>query len=197
MFQSLRQQRAMSPTQDTPRAIPSIRLTSATPIASSVPLAPRRDASHTPRRVVPKKTLVIHEAPPPLPMPKSHVQPVKDHSASSRPASRTAGVFSSTSGKLKVFVDPPQNGEPAPQLVQKKKSRAALDSIKWALGDRTNVPKDAPAKRDKARSKEARLSVESDREKSDKEKWKWTLGRGKKDPKDKLGRDCALSLVIS
>lgn len=204
MFQSLRQQRAMSPTQETPRAIPAIKLTSATPVASSTPssLAPRKGDS-APRRVVPKRTLVLHEAPPPLPLPKAKVLPVKDHSnAEFRPAAKVARPFASTNGKIKVFVDPPQDIEATPKLVQKKKSRAALDSIKWALGDRTNGPKDSTTKADKKKPKEkegrASLDVPSDKEKSDKEKWKWTLGRGRKDStkdgKEKPGRDCEYTL---
>lgn len=188
MFQNLRQQRAVSPAQDTPRAIPSIKLTTATPAAppsiATSALAPRK-AEHTPRRVVPKRTL--HEAPPPLPLPQVKVQPVKDHSAEARPPSRAASRFGSTNGKFKIFVDSPQDNDATPQFVQKKKSRAALDSIKWALGDRTNGPKDASHKSEKLR--EPRSSIDSDREKSDKEKWKWTLGRSRK---EKLGRDCKL-----
>lgn len=189
MFQSLRQQRTVSSAQETPRVVPSIKLTTATPVASSSTmtstLAPRRD-DHAPRRVVPKRSLALHEAPPPLPLPKPRVLPVRDHSAGPRPSSRIANQSASTNGKIKVFVDPP-NDETVPQLVQKKKSRAALDSIKWALGDRTNGPKDKDATHKPEKPKGSRSSIDSDREKSDKEKWKWTLGRSRK---DKLGRYC-------
>jgi hypothetical protein len=114
--------------------------------------------------------------------------PVKDHSTSDypRPASRANDHFGSGASKLKVFVDPTEDIKDVPQLVKKKKSRAALDSIKWALGDRTNV-KDSVAKTEK--NKEPRSSVDSD-----KEKWKWTIGRGRKDRKTK-GRDCTLILT--
>lgn len=192
MFQSLRQQRTVSSAQETPRAVPSIKLTTATPVASASTmtstLAPRRD-DYTPRRVVPKRSLALHEAPPPLPLPKPRVLPVRDHSAGPRPASRTANGFGSTNGKIKVFIDPP-NDEAVPQLVQKKKSRAALDSIKWALGDRTNGPKDKDTTNKPEKPKVSRSSIDSDREKSDKEKWKWTLGRSRK---EKLGRNCESS----
>lgn len=193
MFQSLRQQRAVSPAQETPRAIPSIKLTTATPLAPSSTtisgLAPRKD-DHTPRRVVPKRTLVLHEAPPSLPVPRPRIEPVKDHNTESRlPLSPRADAgFGSTGGRFKIFVDPPQDVNATPRLVQKKKSRAALSSIKWALGDRTNGPRDSSSKPGKL--KDLTSPVESDKEKSDKEKWKWTLGRSRKDGKDKFGRTC-------
>lgn len=192
MFHSLRQQRAVSPTQETPRAIPSIKLTAATPLAPlsaiSSGLAPRKD-DHTPRRVVPKRTLVLHEAPPPLPVPKPKIQPTKDYDAESRlPPSHASTGVGSTGGKFKIFLDRPQDLEATPRLVQKKKSRAALNSIKWALGDRTNGPKDSVNKSGKL--KDPGSAVDSDKERSDKEKWKWTLGRSRKEGKDKLGRSC-------
>lgn len=191
MFHSLRQQRAMSPTQETPRAIPSIKLTTVTPLTSSTTisgLAPRGD-DYTPRRVVPKRTLVLHEAPPPLPVPKANVLSVKGHNTESRlpPPPRANKGSGSAGRKFKVFMDPSQDIDATPRLVQKKKSRAALSSIKWALGDRTNGPKESTNKLGKM--KESGSAVESD--KSDKEKWKWTLGRRRKDGKDKLGRSCA------
>jgi hypothetical protein len=193
MFHNLRQQRAVSPAQETPRAIPSIKLTTATPLASSFTtpsgLAPRKDV-YTPRRVVPKRTLVLHEAPPPLPVPKPKILPVKNHNTESHlpPPPRTNTGPGSASGKFKIFLDPPQDVDATPRLVQKKKSRAALSSIKWALGDRTNGPKDSANKAGKL--KDLSSAVESDKEKSDKEKWKWTLGRSRKDGKEKLGRSC-------
>jgi serine/arginine repetitive matrix protein 2 len=63
-------------------------------------------------------------------------------------------------------------------VVKKKKSRAALESIKWALGDRTNHGKD----KDKGSSDEKPKKEEKDGESS---KWKWTLGRSRKDSKEK------------
>lgn len=192
MFASLRQQRGASPvppTHETPRAIPSIKLTTATPIASTsaTPLAPRRHDTAS-RKVVPKRVLVLHEAPPPLPILKPKVLPVKDHSATveSRPSSRTAGRFGSGVSKLRVFVDPSPDVDGTPKLVQKKKSRAALDSIKWALGDRTNVKESvARIEKNNLKEKEPRSSVDSD-----KEKWKWTLGRSRKEGKFKQDRSC-------
>lgn len=203
MFASLRQQRAVSPVppvHETPKAIPSIKLTTATPVASSsssaTPLAPRTHDG-TARKVVPKRVLVLHEAPPPLPILRPKVLPVKDHSATvdSRPSSRATSRFGSGASKLKVFVDPSPSIDATPQLVQKKKSRAALDSIKWALGDRTNVVKDSVARIEKnsaaAKEKEPRSSVDSD-----KEKWKWTLGRSRKEGKPKMGRNCEYCAII-
>lgn len=99
----------------------------------------------------------------------------------------SSGRFGSSS-KVKVFVDPPRVDDRTPQLIKKKKSRAALDSIKWALGDRTNGSKDKDTahKDDKDKEREPRPSIDSEKER---EKWKWTLGRGRKDSKEK-GRKC-------
>ena len=58
-------------------------------------------------------------------------------------------------------------------MVKKKKSRASLSALKWgALGEVTNT----------AQSKDTTQTVRSKNE--DKEKW-WTIGRGRKDSKDK------------
>ena len=126
MFQSFRQ-RATSPQpppHETPRVVPSIRLTTATPVTAT--LAPKQDSNTAAttgsgsRRVVPKKTLVLHQAPPPLPLPpRRSIHPVKDHDGAQdggiiRPQSRTASPFGSSGtttiiikAKIKVFVELP------------------------------------------------------------------------------------------
>ncbi|KAF8310977.1 hypothetical protein DL93DRAFT_2169362 [Clavulina sp. PMI_390] len=186
MFQSLRQHRNVPATQDEPTTAPSLKLSAVAPIASSSrsALAPRAD-DHVPRRVVPKRTVVVHDAPRPLSTTQPRIQPVRDHSAGAQPSSRAARTSASTNGKLKVFVDPPAtDAETLPHLVKKQKARGALNSIKWALGDRTNAPKAKPSAKAEL-PKEPRSSIDSGNEKSDKEKWKWTIGRVRKDAKEK------------
>ncbi len=170
MFSSLRQpKRSASPKpMETPRVIPSIRLTAATPVTTnSTPLAPKSDGT-TPRRVVPKRAIVSREAPlVPFPLPRL-VIPINEGDGPQRPPSRSASHFGSS--KLKVFLDSSSHGE-TPKLVKKKKSRVALDSIKWALRDRTNSSRQKDDKDTKYRS-----SIDSEKER---EKRKWTIGRGK------------------
>ena len=77
---------------------------------------------------------------------------------------------------FQIYVDPtddPDIGEIV--MVKKKKSRLALDGMAWgALGEVTNVPKVSP-------KEAAPLSKVKNEEI---EKW-WTLGRGRKDSKEK------------
>ena len=82
-----RQQRAVSPAQEKPQAIPSIKLTTATPLA----LSPRQHQASRHARTItrpdvssPSQLLVLHEAPPSLPVPKPRIEPVKDHNTESR-----------------------------------------------------------------------------------------------------------------
>ncbi|KAF8326870.1 uncharacterized protein EI90DRAFT_3069364 [Cantharellus anzutake] len=185
MFSSLRQsKRSTSPKSvETPRIVPSIRLTTATPVAPThTPLTPGGDGVG-PGRVGPKRTLVLHEAPPPLPLPPPRlVIPMCENGAPQRPPSRATSRFGSS--KLRIFMDSTSSNDEMPKLVKKKKSRVALDSIKWALGDRTNGTKEL--QKDDRETK-PRASIDSEKER---EKKKWTMGLGKKDAKDKekLGR---------
>ena len=86
-----------------------------------------------------------------------------------------ADSFSARNG-FEIYVDPTDNpdiGEIV--MVKKKKSWMALDGMTWgALGEVTNVPKVPP--KDAA----PLLKVKNE----EKEKW-WTLGRGRKDSKEK------------
>jgi hypothetical protein len=82
---------------------------------------------------------------------------------------------SSGRGGFDIYVDPtydPDIGEIV--MVKKKKSRAALDGMQWGpLGEVTNVPP-VPA------PKQSFLRPKSE----EKDKW-WTIGRGRKDSKEK------------
>ena len=63
-------------------------------------------------------------------------------------------------------------------VVKKKKSRGALDGMKWgALGEVTNVPTVSTLKEPQPA---ALLKVKGD----DTQKW-WSIGRGRKDSKEK------------
>jgi hypothetical protein len=127
MFSSLRQsKRCTSPKSvETPRIVPSIQLTTATPTHTS--LAPGGEGVGT-RRVGPKRTLVLHEAPSPPPLPPRLVIPMCENGAPQRPPSRATSHFGSS--KLRIFMDSASSNDEMPKLVKKKKSRVALDSIK-------------------------------------------------------------------
>jgi serine/arginine repetitive matrix protein 2 len=85
----------------------------------------------------------------------------------------------SSRSTIDIYVDPandPDIGEIV--VVRKKKSRAALDGIRWALGEVTNASTaeaDVPPKDD---AEKVKIKAE------EKEKW-WSIGRGKRDSKEK------------
>lgn len=89
---------------------------------------------------------------------------------------RRVGAPSSSKGAFEIYVDPtvdPDIGEIV--MVKKKKSRVALDGMKWGpLGEVTNVPSVTP------KEAPALLKVKTE----EKEKW-WSIGRGRKDSKEK------------
>lgn len=162
--------------------VPSIRLISATPSATGMstegstsvnisvdsswatiatPLSP---AAAPKKRLVPKKSKL------------SLLNVGKDKTKDFSDVVRRVGNTASSRGGFEIYVDPtidPDIGEIV--MVKKKKSRAALDGMKWgALEEVTNVPSAAP----KAAS--ALLKVKGE----EKDKW-WSIGRGRKDSKDK------------
>ncbi|KAG5650532.1 hypothetical protein H0H81_011921 [Sphagnurus paluster] len=175
--------------QHPPPIVPSIRLISATPSAagnsstSSVtnytidaswgsiptPLAPKTENNATRKRLVPKKSKLSM---------LSGAGREKERGKDLSDVVRRVGVGSSTArGGFDIYVDPTVDediGEIV--MVKKKKSRVALDGMRWgALGEVTNVPavsapKEAPGL----------LKVKSE----EKEKW-WSIGRGRKDSKEK------------
>ena len=176
----------------TPQAgqpIPSIRLITATPSATGlsseastsfnrsleeawasvpVPLAPKADIQPR-KRLVPKKSK--------LNILNMGRDKEKNRGKDLSDVVRRVGVDSFTAKNgFEIFVDPtddPDIGEIV--MVKKKKSRLALDGMAWgALDEVTNVPKVPP-------KEPAPLSKVKNEEK---EKW-WTLGRGRKDSKEK------------
>jgi hypothetical protein len=100
------------------------------------------------------------------------------------------------SAGIEIYVDPmldPEIGEIV--VVKKKKSRVALDGMRWgpALGEVTNVPhvKEEKKEKKKKKDKENTLKVKVD----EKSGW-WTIGKGKKDSKEKERPRCKLRLRI-
>jgi hypothetical protein len=99
---------------------------------------------------------------------------------------RRVGAPAPASGRggFEIYVDPtddPDVGEIL--IVKKKKSRVALDGMTWgALGEATNVPKATQIDASHPITKEnpALLKVKTDEER----KW-WSIGRGRKDSKEK------------
>lgn len=83
----------------------------------------------------------------------------------------------STRGGFEIYVDPAEDSDITEIVVlKKKKSRVALDGMKWgALGEVTNVPAVTAAKE---LQPSALLKVKAE------EKW-WSIGRGRKDSKEK------------
>ncbi|KAG0697268.1 hypothetical protein DFH29DRAFT_160061 [Suillus ampliporus] len=164
--------------------IPTIRLVAATPLQanSSIapwsetqpPLAPKASSSDaTPRRrLVPKKSK--------LGILSSRETDLSD-------VVRRVGASTSSrngSAGIEIYVDPTDDPEIEEiVVVKKKKSRVALDGMRWgpALGEVTNVPHaKEKEKKERKKDKENTLKVKVD----EKSGW-WTIGRGKKDSKEK------------
>ncbi|KAI9438499.1 hypothetical protein H4582DRAFT_1948976 [Lactarius indigo] len=191
--QSPDQTRTLStlPQQTTPEHIPTIRLISATPSAVGsvqalgdplasqppspsppTPLAPKQDTQAPKRRLVPKKSklglLVSGKG--------SKTNGKHDLSDVVRRVGGSAATASVGKAGFEIYVDPipqPHDGTDEVLMVKKKKSRASLSALKWgALGEVTNS----------TQTKDTKQTVRLKNE--DKEKW-WTIGRGRKDSKDK------------
>lgn len=174
-----------------PTPIPTIRLVSAVPSAAGsapalgnplapqfpspsppLPLAPKQDTQAPRRRLVPKKSklglLVSGKS--------SKTNGKHDLSDVVRRVGGSAATASVRKSGFEIFVEPvpqPQVGVDEVLMVKKKKSRASLSALKWGtLGEVTNT----------VQSKDTTQTARSKNE--DKEKW-WTIGRGRKDSKDK------------
>ncbi|KAI9060404.1 hypothetical protein FKP32DRAFT_1595485 [Trametes sanguinea] len=182
------------PSDITPQdPVPTIRLISATPSAAgsagdaslsfasssyatiapfTSPLAPKNDANAPKKRLVPKKSKLGL-----LGGGKSKEKSNKDFSDIAR---RVGSAPSTGRGGFEIYVD--QNDDPELAeivVVKKKKSRLALDGMKWGtLGEVTNVP--AAPKEQKPAPSDNLLKVKGD----ENQKW-WSIGRGRKDSKGK------------
>ncbi|KAG1718128.1 uncharacterized protein EDB91DRAFT_662674, partial [Suillus paluster] len=166
--------------------IPTIRLVAATPSDAGSPVAPWSEPQPPPplapkasssdatprRRLVPKKSK--------LGILSSRETDLSD-------VVRRVGAGSSNkngSAGIEIYVDPtddPEIGEIV--VVKKKKSRVALDGMRWgpALGEVTNVPHvKEKEKKERKKDKENTLKVKVD----EKSGW-WSIGKGKKESKEK------------
>ncbi|KAF8425040.1 hypothetical protein L210DRAFT_3489659 [Boletus edulis BED1] len=174
--------------------IPTIRLTTATPCDASqtddasqvapwitpTPIAPRPNGGTSRKRLVPKKS-------------KLGLLGLSASSAKAREQDfsdvvRRVGGASVQNGSngFEIYVDPandPDIGEIL--MVKKRKSRLALDGLQWGtLGEVTNVSS-VPKPKEKGGKKESLLKMKMD----ENQKW-WSIGRGRKDSKEKdKGKD--------
>ncbi|KAF7982388.1 hypothetical protein HWV62_28475 [Athelia sp. TMB] len=142
------------------------------------PIAPKTESR---KRLVPKKSK--------LGLLGSNREKRKDDF--SDVARRVGAPGSASAGRagFDIYVD--QNQDPdlgSMLLVKKKKSRAALDGMKWgALGEVTNVPSTQKPGKETGKAKDkGLLKVKGD----EKDKW-WSIGRGRKDSKDKVAKEPA------
>ncbi|KAA1479222.1 hypothetical protein DENSPDRAFT_830309 [Dentipellis sp. KUC8613] len=198
-----REQRSNSPqptaTATPPALVPTIRLISATPSAHgsaadtsttqaglsfassyvnvpavSSPLAPKpartdeNAAPSTRRRLVPKRS-------------KLGLLGGRSKDKDMSDVVRRVGGNAASSGRggFEIYVDPAQDPDLGEVLlVKKKKSRAGLGGVGWGtLGERTNVP---AAPKEKEKEGKEGLKIKTD----EAQKW-WTIGRGRKDSKEK------------
>ncbi|KAI6137090.1 hypothetical protein F5141DRAFT_1230782 [Pisolithus sp. B1] len=98
---------------------------------------------------------------------------------------RRVGVSVQNEVGFEIYVDPAEDPDIGDiLLVKKKKSRAALDGMTWGtLGEVTNIPSITKPKENKEKSgkkEEGLLKVKVD----ENQKW-WSIGRGRKDSKEK------------
>jgi serine/arginine repetitive matrix protein 2 len=161
--------------------IPTIRLTHATPSSSShifdeTLLSPDSIISESPesiRRIVkPQRS-------------KLNILTGTRREREFSDITRRLGVHSQVSDGDDVYIDPSQDpdiGEIV--VVKKKKSRAALDGIRWALGDKTNTNMTGKEENSKKKTKD-KVKEDASKTKSDESSKWWTIGRGKKDTKEK------------
>ena len=153
-------------------------------------LAPKIEVGDQPRKkLVPKKSKLSI-----LGMGGGSREKDKDKGRSkdlSDVARRIGASPASLRGGFEIYVDPtvdPDIGEIV--MVKKQKSRVALNGMSWgALGEVTNVPKVAneevsnakPLAIAKGKENPTLLKVKVEEEK----KW-WSIGRGRKDSKEKV-----------
>ena len=134
---------------------------------ASSPLAPRRDEAR--RKLVPKKSK--------LGMLSGTTKTKERGRDMSDMVRRVGGGTNSNRGGFEIYVDPAPEAETGEVLmVQKKKSRGALNALGW--GGNSNAPSTGLSDA----TNTAGLKPKSDAK--DKDKW-WSIGRGKKVTKDK------------
>ena len=140
--------------------------------AGPAALAPRNSDSPSKRRLVPKKSKLSL-------LGGSAREGSRKKERDFSDVVRRVGGDSSTRGGFEIYVDPSADSELGEVLmVHKKKSRAGLRGLGWgkALDDVTNATQ--------APSKEGATTLKVKDEPVKENKW-WTIGRGRKDSKDK------------
>lgn len=180
--------------------IPTICLTTATPCNTN----PTDDASQvapwiaseaSPIPIAPKPTTTGETSRKRL-VPKKSKLSLLGSSAAARARERDfsdvvrrvqgASVNNGSNG-FEIYVDPANDPDIGDILmVKKKKSRLGLDGMQWGtLGEVTNVPSVVVKPKEKGGKKENLLKVKVD----ENQKW-WSIGRGRKDSKEKdKGKD--------
>jgi hypothetical protein len=187
-----------STTSTPPNNIPTIRLITATPsdygsatnspnpiFTATSSLLPR-DQSPPKKRLVLKKKSKLSL----LNVRDKDQDKVKDKGQDLSDVLRRVGVSSSDAASasprgFEIYVDPaddPEIGEIV--ILKKRKSRAALEDVRWgtggtALGEVTNVQNGL-----RERDMNVNLNVKGKGEDKVENKW-WTIGRGRKDSKEK------------
>ncbi|KAI6028122.1 hypothetical protein EDC04DRAFT_164044 [Pisolithus marmoratus] len=190
--------RSSSPftTPATKPQVPSIRLTAPTPSTRDTslhqpvvapwaaepmpaPLAPKSTGDPPRKRLVPKKSKLCL-----LGSSSSKGEREQDFSD----VTRRVGASVQNGVGFEIYVDPAEDPDIGDiLLVRKKKSRAALDGMTWGtLGEVTNIPSVTKPKENKEKSgkkEKEGLKVKVD----ESQKW-WSIGRGRKDSKEKEER---------
>ncbi|KAG6810305.1 hypothetical protein H0H92_012482 [Tricholoma furcatifolium] len=176
----------------TPVPAPSIPLPPTripVPVAATSHLAPSTSAN-TRKKLVPKKSklnMLVGSVSSRLTAPHG-AETSKDRSRDLSDVVRRVGARadSARKGGFEIYVDPAVVDDEVGEVlvVKKKKSRVALDGMRWGtLGEVTNVPSVTKEKeKDKGKAKEKEKSDEGKEKEGS--KW-WTIGRGRKDSKEK------------
>ncbi|KAI0077491.1 hypothetical protein K474DRAFT_1077009 [Panus rudis PR-1116 ss-1] len=162
---------------------PNLSVASVAPFASS-PLAPRdRDTEAPRKRLVPKKSKLALLGGGGSNKAKDKAN--KDFSDVVRRVGANTNSGSTTGKGFEIYVDHADDSELGEiVVVKKKKSRLGLDGMGWgALGEVTNMPASsapAPPAKTKPAPSDNLLKVKTD----ENQKW-WSIGRGRKDSKQK------------
>lgn len=173
--------------------IPTICLTTATPCNTDPAddisrVAPWRTSEVNPVPIAPKPTLKGKISRKRLVPKKSKLSLLGSSAATARACeqdisngSRRVEVTNGSNG-FEIYVDPANDPDIGDVLmVKKKKSRLGLDGMQWGtLGEVTNVPTVTYPK-EKGGKKDSLLKMKAD----ENQKW-WSIGRGRKDSKEKV-----------
>ena len=174
--------------------IPTICLTTATPCdtnstddagsvapwitsgASPVPIAPKAatNGGTSRKRLVPKKSKLS------LLGPSSTAAKIYEQDPSNEARRAGDASIDNASNGFEIYVDPANDPDIGDILmVKKKKSRLGLDGLQWGtLGEVTNVPTVTKPKEKRRKKESLKIKVDEN------QKW-WSIGRSRKDSKEK------------